>query len=220
MLIVHLIFSFFLKLFSILSAAYQLFLWYYRDITEDILFCLIYICSAVISVVDPEILHPEYRSADSPRGSALCCKKISRTARTLLQHVTEKFFLKSFKITNKFILLPSVVDPWHFGTDPDLRIRTSDFRIRFLLFTLTSVFKDKKSKRSRKKGKIKVFLTFLLVDGRIRIRTKYWRIRIQEVLTANTYVSRSTTLLLPQDRTCKQQEKPSALQREHPAFQS
>ncbi len=87
-------------------------------------------------------------------------------------------------------------------------------------FLLTSVFKDKKSKRSRKKRKIKVFLTFLLVDGRIRIRTKYWRIRIQEVLTANTNVSRSTTLLLPQDRTCKQQEKPSALQREHPAFQT
>ncbi len=32
----------------------------------------------------------------------------------------------------------------------------------------TSVLKDKKSKTSHKKGKIKVFLTFLFVDGRIR----------------------------------------------------
>jgi hypothetical protein len=36
----------------------------------------------------------------------------------------------------------------------------------------------------------------------------------------NTYGSGSTTLLLPQDRTCKQQEKPPAHHREHPAFQN
>jgi hypothetical protein len=73
-----------------------------------------------------------------------------------------------------------------FGTDPDPRIRTTDFRIRILLFssmafkmptknrfvylsffllirvlfegTFTSVFKDKKS--CHKTVEIKVFLTF------------------------------------------------------------
>ncbi len=41
-----------------------------------------------------------------------------------------------------------------------------------LLFegTLTSVFKDKQSKRSHKVADIKIVLTFLLFDGRIRIR--------------------------------------------------
>ncbi len=28
----------------------------------------------------------------------------------------------------------SAADPWHFGTDPDRRIRTTDLRIRILLF--------------------------------------------------------------------------------------
>jgi hypothetical protein len=42
-----------------------------------------------------------------------------------------------------------------------------------LLFegTFMSFFKDKKSTRSHKTVGIKVFLTFLLGDGRIRIRT-------------------------------------------------
>ncbi len=80
----------------------------------------------------------------------------------------------------------NVADPWHFGTDPDPRIRTSDKRIliRILLFssvtfkmaieknfliffclllffkaTFTSFFKDKKSYRSYKTAGIKVFLT-------------------------------------------------------------
>ncbi len=83
----------------------------------------------------------------------------------------------------------SVVDPWHFGTGPDPRIRTKDIQIRiriwillfwlwltrcqqkkvffqvFLLITFwstfTSVFKDKKSKRHYKIVEVKVFLTFL-----------------------------------------------------------
>ncbi len=41
--------------------------------------------------------------------------------------------------------------------------------------TFTSSSKDKKSYRSHKTVEIKIFLNFLLVDGRIRIRT-----RIQE----------------------------------------
>jgi hypothetical protein len=33
-----------------------------------------------------------------------------------------------------WLLLPSFVDPWHFVTDPDLRIRSTESRIRILLF--------------------------------------------------------------------------------------
>ncbi len=76
------------------------------------------------------------------------------------------------------------MDPWHFGTDLDPRIRTTDLwirkRIRILLFssvadkmptenfflllitfsgTFTSVFNDKKSKGSHKIVEIRVFLT-------------------------------------------------------------
>jgi hypothetical protein len=42
----------------------------------------------------------------------------------------------------------------------------------FLLFedTFTSVFNDKKPKKVIKISEIKVYLAFLLVDGRIRIR--------------------------------------------------
>jgi hypothetical protein len=76
----------------------------------------------------------------------------------------------------------SVVDPWHFGTDPDLNsdiescffhqwlkmpIKNKFFPKLFclLLFegsqgTFTWVFIDKKSKRSHKIVEIKVFLTF------------------------------------------------------------
>jgi hypothetical protein len=38
--------------------------------------------------------------------------------------------------------------------------------------TFTSVFKDKQSKKSHKIIEIKVFLTFLLADGRTQIRSK------------------------------------------------
>ena len=80
----------------------------------------------------------------------------------------------------KAILWSSVLDPWHFGTDPYPWIRTTDLRIRILLFSsvadkmptknyffspsffayycfediFTSVFVDKKSKRSHKKIRI------------------------------------------------------------------
>ncbi len=74
----------------------------------------------------------------------------------------------------------SVVDPPHFGMDPDLRICTTDLWILFfssvafkmltknffcwLLFevTFTSVFKDKMSSRSRKTVELKVFLTIFV----------------------------------------------------------
>jgi hypothetical protein len=90
------------------------------------------------------------------------------------------------------------VDPRHFGTDPDPRISITDLRIRIpipieganknkflfkvfcLLFfqgTFTSVFKDKKSKRSHKIVEIKVFLLFfLLIEGSGPY--KLWRTRI------------------------------------------
>jgi len=80
--------------------------------------------------------------------------------------------------------------------DPDPLIRTTDFRVRILLFSLvadklptknklllqsffflllfevifTSVFKDEKSKRSHKIVETKFFLLVLFVDGRIRNR--------------------------------------------------
>ncbi len=47
----------------------------------------------------------------------------------------------------------SVVDPWHVGTDPDPRVRTTDLRIRILLFT--SVMFKMPTK--------KYFLSFLLI---------------------------------------------------------
>jgi hypothetical protein len=100
-----------------------------------------------------------------------------------------------------------VVDPWHFGTDPIWRSvpliygpgscficqwltrcqqKKSFFKVflrNTVLFggTITSVFIDEKSKRSYKRVKMKVFLSFVLVDGRIRIHGKWWRIRIREV---------------------------------------
>ncbi len=58
--------------------------------------------------------------------------------------------------------------------DPDPAIFVIDLQDanKKLLFncTFTSLFKDKKSKRSHKSVRIKVFLTILLDDGRIRIR--------------------------------------------------
>jgi hypothetical protein len=57
----------------------------------------------------------------------------------------------------------------------------------FFAYYFTSVFKDKKSKRSHDIAEIKVFLNFLLVDGRIRIRTKN---------NEGFYGSGSTTLLV------------------------
>ncbi len=68
-----------------------------------------------------------------------------------------------------------------------LKTPTTNLKKVFLLFTfegtLTSFFKDKKSKRSHKTVGIKVFLLFWLEDRRIRIRTRaltHERIRIQE----------------------------------------
>ncbi len=104
------------------------------------------------------------------------------------------------------------MDSWHFGTDPDPRIRTTGFRIRSLLLffrgwqdsnktkffvlkvfclllfegTFTSVFKYKKSKRSQKIVEIKFFLFFcLLLEGSCDLVPE----------GATTYGSGSTTLI-------------------------
>jgi hypothetical protein len=76
-------------------------------------------------------------------------------------------------------------DPHHWLTypdpDPDPAFFVSGWQIpkkkrSFCLLVFegkfTSVFIDKKSGRTHKIVEIKVFLTFLLVDGRIQIRTK------------------------------------------------
>ncbi len=76
----------------------------------------------------------------------------------------------------------SVVDPWHFGTDPDPQIRTTDLRMRILLFLSVTfkffyflLFEYTLHQSSRqnviKQYKSRFFLLFLLDDGRIRIRT-------------------------------------------------
>jgi hypothetical protein len=81
------------------------------------------------------------------------------------------------------------VDSWHFGTDPDLRIRTLTYRSGFgswkdankkLIFVFKVFFaynffkvhlhQSSKIKVNRTK-KIVVIEVFLLIDGRIRIRT-------------------------------------------------
>ncbi len=54
------------------------------------------------------------------------------------------------------VILPVFVDPLHFGTVPDPAYFVSG--------------KDKKSKSNQNIAEIKVFLTFLLVDGRTRIQ--------------------------------------------------
>ncbi len=42
-------------------------------------------------------------------------------------------------VRNSLNTKSSVVDPWHFGTDPDQGIRTTDFRIRIRLLLFSSV---------------------------------------------------------------------------------
>ncbi len=166
--------------------------------------------------MDPEILHRRYRFAGLLRGTTLCNTKISRTARTLLQRVTETNLIKSFKITNKFILLLSVVDSWHFVTDPYYWHSDPFFAFYFLKAHLCQSSKIKKSKKEVAKRRNQGFSYFFAC---------WWK-DLYKIMTdpdpggPNTYGSESTTLLLPQDRTCKQQEKPPALQREHTAFQS
>jgi hypothetical protein len=86
-------------------------------------------------------------------------------------------------------LRSGVPDPYQNDTDPDPRICTSDYWIPILLFVsdlqdtnknfflkvfcllLYIILKDKKSDRRHKRVEIKVFLTILLDDGRIRICT-------------------------------------------------
>ncbi len=79
-------------------------------------------------------------------------------------------------------------DPYLLLTDPDPALFVSFHKVILLIIffesTFTSFFKDKKSCRSHKTVEIKIFLNFLLVDGRIRIRihtNKLWiRMRIQK----------------------------------------
>jgi hypothetical protein len=104
----------------------------------------------------------------------------------------------------------TVKDSWHFGPDPDPRIRTTDFRIRtpdpsdkvptrnkfsksfvFACYgtfegTFTSVFIDKSQKRSHRKVEIRFFPTFLLINGRIRIRIRIRAGRPKNIRIHNT----------------------------------
>ncbi len=91
-----------------------------------------------------------------------------------------------------FLGFTNVSDLWRFDVDPDPRIHATGLRIRILLFPsvavkipikklflcfcilriFTPVFKDNKLLRSQNTVETKVFFNFLLVDGRIRIRSK------------------------------------------------
>ncbi len=91
-----------------------------------------------------------------------------------------------------------VVDPWHFGTEPnpDQEIRTTELqirtRIRILLFSSklsrcpvfsfyflrVQLHQSSKIKTNNKKAETKVFFTFLLDDGKVRMRIQI-RIRIR-----------------------------------------
>ncbi len=81
----------------------------------------------------------------------------------------------------------SVVDPWRFCTDPDLRIRTPDYGSGSgpALF-ISDLFKSSKMKSHKEfteEQKLRFFILFLLDDGRIRITSKnlrILRIRIQD----------------------------------------
>ncbi len=64
-----------------------------------------------------------------------------------------------------------IVGSVHWITDPDPALFFSGFRCITYYSTFTSVFKDNKFKtKSKRTVEIKVFLNFLLVDGRTRIR--------------------------------------------------
>ncbi len=96
----------------------------------------------------------------------------------------------------------SVADPWHFGTDPDPRIRTSDKRILIRILLLSSVTfktaifliffayfflklhlhhfsKIKSHTEVTKQQESRFFLLFLLDDSRIRICASYYRLWIR-----------------------------------------
>jgi hypothetical protein len=114
------------------------------------------------------------------------------------------------------LFVPSSV-VWHFGTDPDPGIRTTDLRIVifcqrpsthqqkiifFPSFLLIRYFLKVKLKHSSKIKKVltmsqnrkksRFFLLFLLFDGRIRIRN---RANSDGSGFGRSYGSRSTTLL-------------------------
>jgi hypothetical protein len=84
----------------------------------------------------------------------------------------------------KFMFRVSAADPWHFGTDPNSRIISSvtfktqkKLQVFFLItFWRYSDIRDKKSKRGHKTVGIKVLLTILLDDRRIRFRASDLRI--------------------------------------------
>ncbi len=97
-----------------------------------------------------------------------------------------------------FVNRKSVVDPWHFNTDPDPRICNQDpdpaffvkknffFQCVFIYYFLklhvqcTSVFKDEKPKRSHKIVEITVFLIFFACWLKYSDPYNYWLIRIRE----------------------------------------
>jgi hypothetical protein len=79
-------------------------------------------------------------------------------------------------------------DPALFVNDFQDANKTKKIFLKFCLLhtvgsTFTPVFKDNKSLKSHKTVEIKVFLYFLLVDGRTRIRYKLLRIRDAQKFT-------------------------------------
>jgi hypothetical protein len=138
----------------------------------------------------------------------VCSFKERRKHTRRRKYSKKNIFSFAFWVKIKFILHYTVSvpmnserqcpDPWHFGTDPDPRIRTVSLtnRLRILLFssvTSRRVFlfgvtftwyhspQIKSHKEVTKNWKLRFFFIFLLVDGRIRIRilTKKLRIRLR-----------------------------------------
>jgi hypothetical protein len=68
---------------------------------------------------------PQRGTSPAPSGSVVGGKVIKK--------VLQQEFLKASRFGSTKNC--SVVDPWHFGTDPDQRIRVSDKWIRILLFS-------------------------------------------------------------------------------------
>ncbi len=63
--------------------------------------------------------------------------------------------------------------------------------------TYTTVLKDNKSLRSYKTFEIKVFITFLLVDVKVRTRTNNLRIRIFEAQKLPNRIRKAAFLTYP-----------------------
>jgi hypothetical protein len=81
---------------------------------------------------------------------------------------------------------------WGSGSsDPNLWLTNQDVRDVKGSFTFTSFFKDKSHKEVSKSVEIKIFLHFLLVDGRIRIRIRIRNTGIEDSLGLQTEAVKS-----------------------------